>query len=57
MLTQRSPLHTVEVYCPCAVDDESPEINVEMKWDFVTCANAVLFYVCIFLDLVELAFF
>lgn len=47
MLTQSSPLYTVEVQCPCAVDDEPPEIHVEMKYDFVTCANAVLFHFCI----------
>lgn len=47
MLTQSSPLYTVEVQCPCAMDDESPEIHVEKKCGFVTCENAVLFHLCI----------
>lgn len=56
MLTQSSPLYAVEVRCPCAVDDESPQVHEEIKQDFVTCAKDVLFYVWILSDLVELVF-
>lgn len=37
MLTQSSPLDIVEEYSPAV------KIDIEMKFDSVTCANAVLF--------------
>lgn len=42
MLTQSSPLNTVEMQCPCAVDDESPEIHAEVKYSL-----KLYFFVCI----------
>lgn len=43
MLTQSSPLNTVEVWCPCAEDDESPEIRAEVKDSL-----KLYFFMCIY---------
>lgn len=40
MLTQSSPLNTVELQCPYFVVDESMEMHVYIKHDSATCANA-----------------
>lgn len=53
MLTQSSPLNTVEVYCPSAMDDELLEIHMEMKYDFVTFPNVVFFHSDIFFFRIE----
>lgn len=37
------PLKAAEEYSP-AVGDESSSTHVRMKYEFVTCANAVLFH-------------